>query len=200
MYKLLITITNPKAEGPITVSVFGHVVHFDYISRGRVRKLVGSLESPASISKGGIEKVKELLKEHGTGVEVTYKEDPIIAKAAKNIEKMLAGLGEKMNSRKVRSVSQKVKTRKQSAKIARSIAAMPEAEMAAAVASLPRSIQQRVISQSARSGRTFSARSFRNRSSKTMRRAREKRNAQIMKKRMALLARIAEENENRNRS
>lgn len=201
MYKLLITITNPKAEGPITVSVFGHVVHFEYTARGRIRKLTGVLESPASISKEGITKVKELLKAHGSGVEVTYKEDPVIAKAAKNIERMLSGIGTKMNKKSMRSVKSaaksatSAKTRKQIAKAARSIAAMPEAEMSAAVAALPKSIQQRVISQSARRGRTFSARSVRNGSSKTMRRAREKKYAQMMKKRLALLATIAEDNE-----
>jgi hypothetical protein len=204
MYKLLITITNPKAEGPITISVFGHVVHFEYISRGRVRKLTGILESPASISKDGIDKVKALLKEHGTGVEVTYKEDPVIAKAAKNIEKMLSGLGEKMNKKSMRaksSVSQKAMTRKKVAKAMRSIAAMPETEMSAAMIELPRSVQQAVMAQSSKRGRTFSSRSMRNRGSmsKTMRRAREKKYAHMMKKRLAMLATIAEGNE-RNRS
>jgi arsenate reductase-like glutaredoxin family protein len=202
MYKLLITITNPKAEGPISVSVFGHVVNFEYTARGRVRKLTGVIETPGSLSRTAIEKVKELLKEHGSSVEVTYKEDPVIAKAAKNIERMLSGIGTKMNKKSMRSMKSvgksvtTAKTRKQVAKTMRSLAAMPEAEMSAAVAALPKSIQQRVVSQSARRGRTFSARSFRNGSmSKTMRRAREKKYAHMMKKRLALLASIAEGNE-----
>lgn len=202
MYSLLITITNPKADGPIAISVFGHVVHFEYISRGRVRKLTGVMESPASISKEGIAKVKELLKEYGTSVEVTYKEDPVIAKAAKNIEKMLSGLGKKMNMKSMRakSVREKTMTRKQVAKAMKSIAAMPEAEMSMAVVQLPKSIRQQVMSQSSKRGRTFSSRSARSGNmSKTMRRAREKKYAKMMKKRLAMLATIAEGNE-RNKS
>jgi arsenate reductase-like glutaredoxin family protein len=201
MYKLLITITNPKAEGPISVSVFGHVVNFEYTARGRVRKLTGVIETPGSLSRSAIEKVKELLREHGSSVEVTYKEDPVIAKAAKNIERMLSGIGTKMNKKSMRSMKSmgtsatKAKTRKQVAKTMRSLAAMPEAEMTAAVAALPKSIQQRVVSQSAKRGRTFSSRSFRNGSSKTMRKSHAKKYAHMMKKRLALLATIAEGNE-----
>jgi flagellum-specific peptidoglycan hydrolase FlgJ len=205
MYRLLITITNPNVEGPITVSVFGHPVNFEYTARGRVRKLTGVIETPSSISKDGIAKVKELLSEHGSSVEVIYKEDPVIAKAAKNIERMLSGIGTKMNKKTMRSMksaaksASTAKTRKQVAKAVRSLARMPEAEMTAAVAALPKSIQQHVMSKSARRGRTFSSRSMRNGSSRTMRRASEKKYAQIMKKRLAFLASIAEGNE-KNRS
>jgi hypothetical protein len=202
MYRLLITITNPKVEGPLTLSIFGHIVNFEYTARGRIRKLTGVIETPGSLSKSAIEKVKELLREHGSSVEVTYKEDPVIAKAAKNIERMLSGIGTKMNRKSMRSmksVAKSAKTRKQVAKTMRSLAAMPEAEMSAAVAALPKSIQQHVISQSAKRGRTFSARSFRNRSSKTMRKSYAKKQAKIMEKRLALLATIAEGNE-KNRS
>ena len=202
MYQLLITITNPRVKGPLDISVFGHPLHLEYTARGRLHKLSGILESRASISKDGIEKIKDLLKEHGERVEVSYKEDPVIAKAAKNIEKMLSGLGEKMNrkSMKAKAVSQKVSTRKKTAKAMRSLAAMGEVEMTAAMAALPKSIQRAIASQSAKRGRSFSTRSMRNGSmSKTMRRAREKKYAHYMKKRLAMLATIAEGNE-RNRS
>lgn len=197
MYSLLITITNPKVEGPITLDIFGRSVDFEYVSRGRVRKLVGMLKSTSSISKDGVTKIKDLLKEHGASVEVTYKEDPVIAKAAKNIEKMLSGLGEKMNKKSMRAKSsarEKTMTRKKAAKVAQSLAAMPEAEMSMVIAQLPKSIQKAVAAQSSRRGRTFS--SMRHGSmSKTMRRAREKKYAHMMKKRLAYLASIAEENE-----
>lgn len=202
MYKLLITITNPKVEGPLDVSVFGHPIHFEYTARGRVRKLAGVLESPASISKEGIAKVKELLREHGATIEVKYVEDPVIAKAAKNIERMLSGIGEKMNrkSMKAKSVSQKISTRKKTAKAMRSLAHMDGVEMTAAMAALPKSIKKAVAAQSAKRGRSFSSRSMRNSSmSKTMRRAREKKYAHYMKKRLAMLATIVEGNE-RNQS
>ena len=202
MYQLSITITNPHIKGPLDISVFGHPLHLEYTARGRLHKLSGILESRASISKDGIEKIKDLLKEHGERVEVSYKEDPVIARAAKNIERILSGLGEKMNrkSMKAKAVSQKVSTRKKTAKAMRSLAAMGEVEMTAAMAALPKSIQRAIASQSAKRNRTYSSRSMRNGSmSKTMRRAREKKYAHYMKKRLAMLATIAEGNE-RNRS
>ena len=194
MYQLSITITNPHIKGPLDISVFGHPLHLEYTARGRhISKLHGVLESRASISKDGIEKIKDLLKEHGARVEVSYKEDPVIAKASKNIERMLSGLGHKVNRESVR---RKVISRKKTAKAMRALSTMDGVEMTAAMAELPKSIQRAIASQSAKRGRSFSTRSMRNGSmSKTMRRAREKKYAHYMKKRLAMLATIAEGNE-----
>ncbi len=199
MYQLYITITNPKVKESIDITLLGHPLHLKYTARGaHIRKLSGILESRSSISKDSIEKIRDILKEYGERVEVKYIEDRVIAKASRNIERILSGLGEKMNrkSMKAKAVSQKVSTRKKTAKAMRSLAAMPEAEMTAAMAALPKSIQRAIASQSAKRGRSYSSRSMRNGSmSKTMRRAREKKYAHYMKKRLAMLATIAEGNE-----
>lgn len=197
MYSLLITINNPKADGPVTLNIFGKSVDFDYMARGRLRKLTGVLETTSSISKDGIEKIKDLLKEHGTSVEIKYKEDPVIAKASRNIERMLSGIGEKMNKKSMRAKSarEKTMTRKQAAKAMKSLVTMPEADMSMVVAQLPKSVQRAVAAQSIKRGRTFSSRSrsaFG--SNRTMRRRQEKKNIRAMRKREALVA-IAEENE-----